>query len=104
MCAINLFVNFINEILADNKKYFWLLIWLCKKISGYQSSFLGYEKGGGVGNTAFVVIPVAEGIGAHERDFKSREIGRSQTSTVGDWFDTQACASLRNKNWNLVQR
>ena len=35
LCAINLFVNFINKILADNKKYFWLLIWLCKKISGY---------------------------------------------------------------------
>ena len=56
------------------------------------------------GNSAFVVIPVAESIGAHERDFESREIGRSQTSAVGDWFDRHACASLHNENWNLVQR
>ena len=63
---------------------------------------MGFEKGGGVGNTAFVVIPVAEGIGAHERDFKSQEKGRSQTSTVGDWFDRQAITNMLAKTFGMI--
>ena len=80
----------INLATQKNLAIFWLLI-----------ENFGLQEGGWRLAT-LVVILVAEGIGAHERDFKSQEKGRSQTSTVGDWFDRQAITNMLAKTFGMI--